>query len=252
VIVDTHCHLDQFDDPAAVLREAAAHGVSRVVAMSQDIASMKAVACLRRSYPHAVVAALGLHPATVVEQSREQTEDALTYLADHLIDADVLGEVGLDYKWADTDDGKLLQAATLDRQLALAAACGKPINLHSRRCPRQVMERAIAFHQETGLNAQLHWFTESKKLIAICNDAGIFVSVGPSILDRPETLSVAATVADELLLLETDAPVPIGGQPGHPCRARQVAERLTALKGVCLEEIAEVTSANFSRYLGAD
>ena len=110
MLVDTHCHLDQFDDPAAVLREAGAHGVSRVVAMSQDIASMEAVLRLRRSHPDAVVAALGLHPATVVEQSAEQTEGALAYLADHLADADVLGEVGLDYKWADTEERKLLQS----------------------------------------------------------------------------------------------------------------------------------------------
>ena len=43
MLVDTHCHLDQFDDPAAVLREAGAHGVSRVVAMSQDIAATPTV-----------------------------------------------------------------------------------------------------------------------------------------------------------------------------------------------------------------
>ena len=144
-----------------------------------------------------------------------------------------------------------MQADTLARQLELAASSGKPVNLHSRRCLRQVMERAISFHQDTGLNAQLHWFTESKKLIGICNDAGIFVSVGPSVLHQPETLSVAATVADNLLLLETDAPVPIGGQPGHPSLTRRVAEKLAGVKGVSFEEIAEVTSANFSRYIGA-
>ena len=250
MIVDTHCHLDQFVDPAAVLREAAADGVSQVVAVSQDVASMETVLSLRRSHPDAVVAALGLHPATVVEQSVELTEGALVYLADHLADADELGEVGLDYKWAGTEQKKLLQRETLDRQLELAAVFGKPVNLHSRRCLRQVMERAISFRQDTGLNAQLHWFTESKKLIGICNDAGIFVSVGPTVLHHPEALSVAATVSDDLLLLETDAPVPIGGQPGHPSRTRQVAEKLALVKGVCFEEIAEMTSANFSRYIG--
>ena len=66
-----------------------------------------------------------------------------------------------------------------------------------------------------------------------------------------EPLSVAATVADNLLLLETAAPVPIGGQPGHPSLTRRVAEKLAGVKGVSFEEIAEVTSANFSRYIGA-
>ena len=251
MLVDTHCHLDQIDDPAAVLREAAAAGVSRVVAVSEDAASMEAVLRLRRSHPDAVVTALGLHPARVVEQSGEQIEGALAYLADNLADADVLGEVGLDYKWAGTEEQKLWQDEILARQLELAAACGKPVNLHSRRCPRQVMERAVSFHRDTGLNAQLHWFTQSKKLIEICNDADIFVSVGPSVLVQPDALSVAAAVADDLLLLETDAPVPIGGQPGHPAHTRQVAEKLAGIKGISFQEVAAVTSANFSRYIGA-
>lgn len=251
MLVDTHCHLDEFDDPAAVLREAAEAGVSRVVAVSQDAVSMEAVLRLRRSYPDAVVTALGLHPVRVVEQSAEQIEGALAFLADNLADADVLGEVGLDHKWAGTEEQKLLQDEILARQLELAAACGKPVNLHSRRCPRQVMERAVCFHRDTGLNAQLHWFTQSKKLIGTCNDAGIFVSVGPSVLDQPDALSAAAAVADDLLLLETDAPVPIGGRPGHPARTRQVAEKLAGTKGVSFQEVAAVTSANFFRYIGA-
>ena len=113
------------------------------------------------------------------------------------------------------------------------------------------MERAIAFHRDTGLNAQLHWFTQSKKLVRICNDEGLYVSAGPSILHAEDAQSVAGAIADDLLLLETDAPVPIGGQPGYPQRTREVAEKLADIKGVSLEELAALTTANFARYLGS-
>ena len=66
MLVDTHCHLDQLDNPQAVLDESAAQGVERVVAVSEEPASMRAVVELKRRFPEQVLAGLGLHPAWVV------------------------------------------------------------------------------------------------------------------------------------------------------------------------------------------
>ena len=250
MLIDTHCHLDQLPDPAAALEEAAAQGVTQVVAVSESAASMQAVLALKQTHPGTVLAGLGLHPAWITQQPRETVEAGLEYLASHLPAADELAEVGLDHKWAETPQQRQFQEEVLDRQLALAAASARPANLHSRRCQRQVMERAIAFHRETGLHAQLHWFTHSRKLVHLCNDAGIYVSVGPMVLGDSQTQEVARAIADPLLLIETDAPVPIGHQPNQPARARAVAEKLAALRGRPWEEIAALTTANFRRYLG--
>ena len=250
MLIDTHCHLDQLPDPAAALAEAALVGVSQVVALSESAVSMGAVLALSQAHPGAVVAGLGLHPAWISQQTPAAVEEGLLFLAQHLNQAQVLGEVGLDHKWASTPQQQAFQEEILDRQLALAAACAKPANLHSRRCPRQVMERAIRFCRQTGLGAQLHWFTHSRKLIHLCNDAGIYVSVGPMVLEDSQTQEVALAIADELLLLETDAPVPIGGHPNQPAQVRAVAEKLAALKNRSLEELAALTSTNFVHYLG--
>ena len=250
MLVDTHCHLDQLDNPQAVLDEAAAQGVERVVAVSEEPMSMRAVVELKRLFPERVLAGLGLHPAWVVQQERETVDKALAELAEQMPRADLLGEVGLDHKWATDAAQQERQERILEAQLALAARHRKPVNLHSRRSLRQTMEQAIAFHRDTGLNAQLHWFTQSRKLVRICNGEGIYVSVGPTVIGHDPTREVALTIADELLLLETDAPVPVGGQPGHPARVRAVAEELAALKGRSWEAIAELTTANFARFTG--
>jgi TatD DNase family protein len=250
MLIDTHCHLDQLGDPEKVLDEARAQGVERVVAVSEGPESMGAVLGLKERFPQQVLGALGLHPAWVVQHSRAQIDQALAWLEDHLGQADALGEAGLDHKWAETAQQQALQEEVLERQLALAQKHGKPANLHSRRCPRQTMERAIAFRRRTGLNVQLHWFTHSKKLVQICNGEGLYVSVGPTLLDHRPTQEVACAIADPLLLLETDAPVRVGNVPGHPARLRAVAEQLAALKGCSWQELAALTAANFARYLG--
>ena len=246
MLVDSHCHLDQFADAAAVLAAATQVGVGQVVAVSESARSMRAVLALKRRHPDQVLAGLGLHPAWVTQATGAELADALAYLAAHLPEADVLGEVGLDYKWATSPAQQAQQQDVLAQQLALAAQCGKPINLHSRRAQRQTLERAVEFRRRTQLNAQLHWFTQSKKLVRICRAERIYVSVGPSVLCDSQTQAVAATIDRELLLLETDAPVAIGGAAGHPAQVAAVAAKLAELIGFTAEEAA----ANWARYLG--
>ena len=249
MLIDTHCHLDQLQDPLAVLRQAGEKSVARIVAVSENPASMEAVLDLKKTCGDQVLAGLGLHPAWLVQQTRAHILEALEFLFAHLALADELGEVGLDHKWAQTPAQQALQEEILDRQFALAEANGKPVNLHSRRCQRQVMEKAIQFHRQTGLNAQLHWFTQSRKLVRICNREGIYISVGPTVVNDLQAQNVAREIAAELLLLESDAPVPLAGRPGHPGRVLEVAHKLAELKACSWQEIASLTSANFARYL---
>ena len=249
-LVDTHCHLDQFEDPQAVLAVAAAQGVARVVAVSEDPESMQAVLELKRRFPRRVAAGIGLHPAWVVRRARPEIERALSRMAEQADEADLIGEIGLDYKWAGSAEEQALQREILQAQLEIAAACEKPVCLHSRRALRQTLEQAVAFRRRTRLNVQMHWFTHSKKLIRICNEEGIFVSVGPTVVGHGPTQEAAKAIDDGLLLLETDAPVPVQGRKGHPARTREVAEVVAELKGVSWEEIAERTASNFARFTG--
>ena len=249
-LTDTHCHLEDFDDVAGLVQEAAGCGVVRMVAVGQNRKTMQKALDRASEHPGTILPALGIHPAFVTRQSREETDGDFDFLAGNLSAAVALGEVGLDYRWAESDRQKLHQQELLERQFALAVEGAKPVNLHSRRCPREVMERAVAFHRDSGLNAQLHWFTQSKKLVHVCNEEGIFISVGPAVIHEERSQAVAAEIATDLILLETDAPVPIGGCTGHPRRTREVAEKLAELKGVSLPDIAALTETNFSRYLG--
>ena len=98
----------------------------------------------------------------------------------------------------------------------------------------------------------MHWFTESKKLVRICNDEGIFVSVGPTVLNDETVQQVALEIDRSLLLLETDSPVPIDGIENFPGCVRQVAQTMAKLSGSELEDVAAQTTGNFFRFLGVD
>lgn len=250
LITDSHCHLDEFPDPGQVLAEAAAEGVARVVTMGQEASSMQRALELARQFPGQVLAAVGVHPVNVISLSADELAASVDFLDAHAGQADEIGETGLDYQWAVDEQQQLAQHRMLEHHFELAAQHRLPVNLHSRRCLRQVMDAAIRFHHDTGINAQLHWFTQSAKLVMQTNDAGIYVSVGPSILHDEQAAAVACAIADDLLLLETDAPVPIGGGSGHPVRVREVLAKLAALKSVTQQQLAAQTETNFAHFLG--
>jgi TatD DNase family protein len=252
MLIDAHCHLDQVTKPDAVVRAARAAGVERIVAVSQDLASMQAVLSLRDRHPDTVVTALGIHPQLIPSMEEGAVEEAFRFLEAHIGEADELGEVGLDYKHATTDDEKQRQRRWLDRQLGLAATHRKPANFHSRRAQRQVMEVAIGYQRQTGCPAQLHWFTQSKKLIRLTNEAGVMISAGPATLLGDDTLAVAATIDEDCLLLETDCPVPFGGDSARPEWIGRVLKRLAAARDTTPEALEARIEANFRRFLDGE
>jgi TatD DNase family protein len=250
MFTDSHCHLDQLQAPGDALRRALEVGVHRVVAVAEDEDSVDVILQLKARYPDQVMVGVGLHPMLVPQRSRESVYQALEKIEITAQRADVIGEIGLDYKYAKTGEEQKFQRLVLDRQRTIAAIHKKPINLHSRWALRETMNAAIEYTRDTGLGAQLHWFTQSKKLIRLTNRVGVYVSVGPSIIHSKDARSVAASIDRSLLLLETDSPVPFDGEPAEPSWVARVAAVVADLWQCDLKEVSRQTEDNFHRYLG--
>ena len=249
MLIDTHCHLYQIDDVDSAVRRAAENGVRRIVVVTEDLASMrKAMEMKRRS--DGLLAGLGLHPALVNRMPQEEVAAGLDFIRRHLSEADLLGEAGLDFKVLERPEDEAFQRSILCQQFDMARQARRPVNLHSRRALRETLEEAIRFHRETGLNAQMHWFTQSKKLVRKACEEGIYISVGPSVLDRPDVREVVKAIAEDLLLLETDSPVPFGGQRSEPRWVRRVAQAVSETRGLDFETTVGRTAENFERFLG--
>lgn len=227
-LIDSHCHLYAVRDAQDAVFHARAAGVTQMVVVSEDHASMEQTLRLRDAFPDFILPGLGIHPVTVSAISSAQWKTALSFLRNHAREASCIGEIGLDFKVAATEREQEKQREALRAQMDVAAEHRLPVNLHSRRALRQTMEEAIGFRRDTGLPALLHWFAHSEKLLRRTNAEKIFVSVGPSILFSEEALSLALSIDRRLLLIETDAPVPFGGKPASPAWAAEVADRLIA------------------------
>jgi TatD DNase family protein len=207
-LIDFHCHIDLYADPAAVLAESEKRGVYVLAVTTTPKAwkgNRKIIGARRR-----IQSGLGLHPELVAERYSEVA------LWEHFLsETNYVGEVGLDGSPAYKGSWDL-QRQILARILkACAGAGGKVISLHSRRAAGAVLD-ALEAEPNAGVPI-LHWFSGSKRDLERAIRLGCWFSVGPAMLRSEAGRALAAAMPKERMLTETDAPfAQIDGRPLMP------------------------------------
>jgi TatD DNase family protein len=249
MFVDSHCHLDfpdfqpQLD---AVLDRMRDNRVSHALCVAVNLDDFPAVLALAHRDPR-LFASVGVHPD--YPDVTEPTVEQLVRLAD---DPRVvaIGETGLDYFRLTGD--LAWQRERFRVHIRAARACGKPLIIHTRAASQDT----IAIMREEGADRAgggMHCFTEDWETAADALDLGFYISFSGivSFKSAAALREVAARVPDERLLIETDspylAPVPYRGRTNEPAYVRHVAECLAGVRGVPVESIGALTTANFFR-----
>jgi TatD DNase family protein len=86
-------------------------------------------------------------------------------------------------------------------------------------------------------------------------DLGFYLGIGGVLTYKNSTLpSVLREIPLEHIVLETDAPylapAPFRGKRNEPAYLRYVVEKLAEVKGVSVEDVAAVTTANAQKLFG--
>ncbi len=97
----------------------------------------------------------------------------------------------------------------------------------------------------------IHCFTASREFAAMALELGLYISISGIVTFRNarDLQATAATIPDDRLLIETDAPflapVPHRGRPCEPAYVADTARFLAELRGVDLTTLASRTRENF-------
>ncbi len=249
-LVDTHCHLDneQFEsDREAVIERARNAGVERMMAIGTGNGppDLEVAVRLADAYPF-LYATVGVHPHDA-SKATEETFERLRELLRHP-KVLALGEIGLDYHYDFSP--RDVQREVFERQIDLAKEAGKPIVIHTREAWADTLSVLRALWQGEGI---MHCFTGDEAQAREALECGFYLSFG-GVLTFPKAESVreaARITPEDRLLIETDcpylAPVPHRGKRNEPALIAETARRLAEVRGVTLDDIARVTTANFER-----
>ncbi|MGH2586309.1 MAG: TatD family hydrolase [Dehalococcoidia bacterium] len=256
-LFDTHVHLQDrsFDaDREAVLQRARAAGVAAMAVVSDGEASSQRAIDLAGA-DGGLWATVGLHP-----HHAKRADDGFAGRLMRLAEQPrvvAIGEIGLDFHYDRSP--RDVQALVFGKQLAVAVARALPVVIHSRSALEETLALVEAWSAERmreGADAPLgvmHCFGYDMSAARRFLDCGFMISI-PGTVTYPNAnavRAVAATVPEEMLLIETDAPVLApqehrGGrnEPAYLC---ETAETVARLRGVDVQRLARATTANAHR-----
>ncbi|NBC48547.1 MAG: YchF/TatD family DNA exonuclease [Gammaproteobacteria bacterium] len=250
MFVDSHCHLDRVDlspyagDFDAMIAEARRGGVQHMLCVCIDLEHYGPMRRLVADYGDISVS-VGVHPN---EQSaaEPEVEQLIKMASDPAVVA--IGETGLDYHY---NDGDLdWQRQRFETHIAAARAVGKPLIIHTRDARADTIELMRA-SDAGATGGVMHCFTENWEMASQALDLGFYISFSGILTfkNAGDLRDVAARVPLDRLLIETDspylAPVPHRGKKNEPRFVPHVAAQIATLHDLPVEQVAEITTANF-------
>lgn len=251
MLIDSHCHLD-FDvlagDIDGVLARAKTNGVSHCLTVSTRIRKFDTLVAIAESHAN-VFCSVGTHPHNALEELDVSIEEIVT-LSQHP-KCIAIGEAGLDYHYDSSP--REAQAAGFRNHIEAARQTGLPLIIHARSADEDMIS---ILEEETEAGAfpfVLHCFTSGMELARRGVALGGYISFSGIVTfkNAADIQDVARFVPDDRFLVETDAPylapVPHRGSSNEPAFVRHTAEKLSQLRGVPLETIAEQSTRNFAR-----
>ncbi|GFE56629.1 TatD family hydrolase [Geobacter sp. AOG1] len=248
MFIDTHCHLDDSslrDRLPDVLAAATVAGVGRFIVPGVEPKGWDDVMALAAGDPR-ILAAPGVHPLW----ADRCNDEALCRLETLCREAVAIGEIGLDYTCEDVP--REVQQKTLRAQLRLAVTKGLPVLIHCRRAFQDLL---LILREEGAerVGGVMHAFSGSVEIAEECIKLGFFISIAGTVTydNAVRPLELVRRIPLDHLVLETDAPdmtpEPYRGRPNEPAFLVETAKKVAAIKGVSLEAVAAVTTANAER-----
>ena len=254
-LFDSHCHVDEprfdedRDEALARMREC---GVSHYAVIGSDMASSRHSADFAAAH-EGCYAAVGIHPHEAKTMQPSDLDLLAAWLKEDKVVA--IGEIGLDYYYDLSP--RDVQARVCEEQMELAYSLDVPVCYHIRDAHADMIE-LMKRHKGRLSGGIIHCFSGSWEIAKEYLKLGYYISfAGPVTFKKaPKLQEAALNVPRDRLLIETDspylAPEPVRGRRNEPANVRYVAEKIAALRGESLEDVASYTTQNAMRVYRID
>ena len=246
-LFDSHCHVDEekFDaDREEALARMRERGVTRFAVIGSDMASSRRSADFAACH-EGCWAAVGVHPHEAKGWQEGDEERLTAWLKEDRVAA--IGEIGLDYYYDLSP--RDVQAQVCEAQMELAWELDVPVAYHIRDAHQDMLD-IMKRHRSHLTGGIIHCFSGSWEIAKEYLKLGYYISFAGPVTFRkaPKLQECAVNVPRDRLLIETDspylAPEPVRGRRNEPTNVRYVCEKLAALRGESVEELAACTTRN--------
>lgn len=250
MFIDSHCHLDLLDlshhegSLARLIDTAGQAGVEEMLCVAVDLDQFERMYAKIEPFGN-VHASVGIHPCNLAECPFDEARLRQAAARPRVV---ALGETGLDYHYS--AELAEQQKESFAGHLRLGSELGLPVIVHTRDAREDTL-KILREHADPKSAGVLHCFTESLEMAQAALELNFYISFSGIITFKSaeELRDVVRALPLERMLIETDspylAPVPYRGKQNEPTHVPEVARWVADLKGVRVEEVAEITRENF-------
>ena len=243
MFTDTHCHLskEDYDNIDEVIDRAKENNVDRLIICGCDKNGIKEALEIANTHDN-IYLEIGFHPS----EANITTEEDICWLKE-LIKSNnkvvAIGEIGLDYHW--DKDNKEKQKELFIKQIELSKELNLPVVIHSR----DAFQDTYDILKESKVKGDIHCFSGSLENAKRYISLGFLIGIGGVLTFKNTNLRDTIKEIDMCnILLETDspylAPVPFRGDKNEPKNVKIVAELISEIKEISLEEVSRITENN--------
>ncbi len=252
MFVDTHAHLDfeSFnDDRDTVIQRAIENNLSAIITIGTSLDTSKQAIKFAENYA-SIYAAVGIHPSDCAEADEKDYKEIEKLAKNDKVIA--IGEIGLDYYRMYTD--KETQKEAFKKQIAIARKINLPLIVHTRESQEDCI-KILDKEKAADVSGVLHSFSGSLDILEKALETNFYISyTGGVTFKNSTTNELVANTPVERLLLETDSPfitpVPFRGKRNEPSYVIHTAKKIAEIKGLSIEELAEITTDNARHLFG--
>ena len=267
---DTHAHIYDRKFEAAgisteeILQRCKTSGVTGVLIPADSEETSRIAVDMANKYDGfegiALYASVGVHPheaKTYTKDTEEYLRSALEGRREHKIMA--LGEIGLDYYYDLSE--RSVQRDVFEKQLELCYEYDVPMILHEREATGDCLDILRRFYKEGRLRSLpgvCHCCSCSKEAAEELVKMGFYIGFdGPvTFKNNKKGPEVALNTPWDRIVIETDSPYltpePNRGLVNEPCHVPFVCAKIAEIKGVTIDEAAQITYDNGKKLYGVD
>jgi len=234
-MIDSHCHINQYDDPLSIAQECEIEGIITIAMTNLPSEFEDAFSWVRR-YKR-IRLSLGLHPLLAKYHQKELP------IFERLIDkTSYIGEVGLDFSRQGKGTEKI-QLESLTRVFELLKNKTRFVSIHSRNAESMVID---LMNQHNVRGAVLHWYSGSIQNLDKAVALGNYLSINTSMIGSKNGQKIIARIPPDRLLTETDGPfIKVHNRPVRPTDISMIYDYLAQTWGIGRADVEKQVKANF-------
>jgi TatD DNase family protein len=273
MLVDSHAHLELFEDLEDVLIGAKTVSVSKIITIGTSLETSKKAIQIAENFSNSeleIFATCGIHPNDGAEEVENlglrEVMKKLEEIAKSSKKVVGIGECGLDYfetgdkrpirnsqgKQETSAKEREFQGKLFKRQIKLASNLNLPLVVHSRNAWDEIFE----FFPNNKLRGIFHSWTGDLEAMGKALALGFYISFSGIVTfgNAKDIQEVAKKAPIDRILVETDSPFlspePMRGMKNEPKNVKITADFISSLRSSSLLEIADMTTRSACEVFG--